>query len=34
MKRIMLGVIFILLTVPAWQALPSSQAGAPPEHRL
>ena len=30
MKRIMLGVLFVLLTVPKWQAVAISQAGAPP----
>ena len=30
MKRIILGVLFVLLTVPVWQAVTLSQAGAPP----
>ena len=30
MKRIMLGVLFVLLTFPAWQTVALSQAGAPP----
>src|SRR5713101_1430250 len=30
MKRIVLGVLFVLLTFPVWQAVTISQAGAPP----
>ena len=30
MKRIILGVLFVLLTFPVWQAVTISQAGAPP----
>jgi len=30
MKRIVLGVLFVLLTFPMWQAVTVSQAGAPP----
>jgi len=30
MKRIILGLLFFLLTVPVWQAVTVSQAGAPP----
>ena len=30
MKRITLGVLFVLLTFPAWQAVAFAQAGAPP----
>ena len=30
MKRIILGVLFVLLTFPVWQAVTTSQAGAPP----
>jgi len=30
MKRIILGVLFIVLVIPVWQAVTLSQAGAPP----
>ena len=30
MKRIILGVLFIVLVIPVWQAVTFSQAGAPP----
>lgn len=30
MKRIILGVLFVLLTFPVWQTVALSQAGAPP----
>jgi len=30
MKRIILGVLFVVLTFPVWQAVTVSQAGAPP----
>ena len=30
MKKIILGILFVLLTFPAWQAVVFAQAGAPP----